>query len=286
MTGSPLGGAEFGTPAYFNGSVYFGGVGSTIRAFSITNGLLSTTPTSQSANTFGYPGSTVSISSNGTANGIVWAAENGDVAALHAYNAANLRQELYNSNQAARATSSAPGTSSSRRRSPTATFTSGRPTVSPCSACCRRRRRSPPHPAGLVAADGPGRGVRVADVLCGRVQPAGGGRADTASGESSLTYTWSVVSTPARGADAGLLAERDERLEAGRRRDRAAGTYEFRVTIDGPRRPNDDQRRGDHRDRPAAVLHHPAFAGTTRTLGAAAAARRPRPATRPSPIRA
>jgi hypothetical protein len=34
-------------------------------------------------------------------NGIVWAAENGSTAVLHAYDAANLATEFYNSNQAA-----------------------------------------------------------------------------------------------------------------------------------------------------------------------------------------
>ena len=42
-----------------------------------------------------------SISANGSANGIVWAAENADEAVLHAYDASNLATELYNSNQAA-----------------------------------------------------------------------------------------------------------------------------------------------------------------------------------------
>ncbi|MFP3607688.1 pyrrolo-quinoline quinone, partial [Paraburkholderia sp. SIMBA_053] len=60
---------------------------------------LATTPASQSAFKFPYPGTTPSISANGAQNAIVWAAENGSVAALHAFNAANLAQELYNSNQ-------------------------------------------------------------------------------------------------------------------------------------------------------------------------------------------
>lgn len=58
------------------------------------------TPSSQSGTTFGYPGATPAISANGSADGIVWAAENGDPATLHAYNANNLATELYNSNQA------------------------------------------------------------------------------------------------------------------------------------------------------------------------------------------
>ena len=41
---------------------------------------------------------TPSISANGAANGIVWAAENGDTGALHAFDPVSLA-ELYNSNQ-------------------------------------------------------------------------------------------------------------------------------------------------------------------------------------------
>jgi hypothetical protein len=41
------------------------------------------------------------VSANGTSNGIVWAAENSGTAVLHAYDATNLANELYNSNQAA-----------------------------------------------------------------------------------------------------------------------------------------------------------------------------------------
>ena len=90
-------------PAYFNNTVYYGGVSDYLRAFSITNAKLGTTPSSESATTFGYPGATPSISSNGTSNGIVWALEStiGSTAVLHAYNATNLSKELYNSTQAA-----------------------------------------------------------------------------------------------------------------------------------------------------------------------------------------
>ncbi|HEY2607033.1 MAG TPA: pyrrolo-quinoline quinone [Paraburkholderia sp.] len=92
-------GGEFGMPAYFNGRVYFGSVGDNLKAFTVTNALLSTAPTAQTSMTFAYPGTTPSISANGSANGIVWAAENGTTAALHAFDPANLAVELYNSNQ-------------------------------------------------------------------------------------------------------------------------------------------------------------------------------------------
>jgi hypothetical protein len=49
---------------------------------------------------FTYPGTSPAISANGTSNGILWAHENGSPAVLHAYDAGNLANELYNSAQA------------------------------------------------------------------------------------------------------------------------------------------------------------------------------------------
>jgi len=86
-------------PAYFNGTIYYGGVGDAIKAFKITDAKISNGPASQTTTSFGFPGTTPSISANGTSNGIVWAAENGNQAVLHAYDASNLH-ELYNSTQA------------------------------------------------------------------------------------------------------------------------------------------------------------------------------------------
>jgi len=96
-----LAGSVFSMPAYFQGVIYYGAVGDTMKAFPFSNALLASSPSSQSTNIFPFPGATPSISANGTSNGIVWAVENGNVAVLHAYDAANLSRELYNSNQAA-----------------------------------------------------------------------------------------------------------------------------------------------------------------------------------------
>ena len=87
-------------PAYFNNTVYYGNVGRTLKAFPINNAMLASSPSSQSATNFGYPGALPAVSANGTANGIVWAVENSSPAVLHAYDATNLAHELYNSNQA------------------------------------------------------------------------------------------------------------------------------------------------------------------------------------------
>src|SRR5207302_6018705 len=95
-----LSGSVFSTPAYFNNTVYFGAGGDTIKAYSITNAQLSQNPTSQTANSFGYPGVTPAISANGSASAILWAVENDGTAILHAYDATNLGTELYNSGQA------------------------------------------------------------------------------------------------------------------------------------------------------------------------------------------
>jgi hypothetical protein len=98
---SVLPGGIWSTPAYFNGTVYYGPVSGTLKAFTISSAKLAATPQSQSATSFTYPGTAPSVSANGTANGIVWAHENTGTAVLHAYDATNLAHELYNSNQAA-----------------------------------------------------------------------------------------------------------------------------------------------------------------------------------------
>ena len=55
-------------------------------------------PTSVSSETYGYPGSTPSISANGSSNAMVWAVQNeGSLGVLRAYDATNLATELYNS---------------------------------------------------------------------------------------------------------------------------------------------------------------------------------------------
>ena len=96
-----LGGSGvFAMPAYFNITVYYGAVSDSLRAFTISKALLVTPASSVSPASFGYPGTTPSVSANGTSNGIVWAVEANSPGVLHAYDATNLGNELYNSNQA------------------------------------------------------------------------------------------------------------------------------------------------------------------------------------------
>jgi hypothetical protein len=95
-----LGGGVFSMPAYFNNTVYYGAVGDALKAFPVANAKLAAAPSSQSTHNFGYPGTTPSVSANGTSKGIVWAIENSG-AVLFAYDATDLTKELYNSNQAA-----------------------------------------------------------------------------------------------------------------------------------------------------------------------------------------
>jgi len=90
-------GGLFGNPAYYNRAVYFCGSGDNLKAFPISNARMATTPGSQSAAQFDFPGCIPSVSANGASNGIVWILESSG--ALHAYDAANLSSELYNSNQ-------------------------------------------------------------------------------------------------------------------------------------------------------------------------------------------
>jgi hypothetical protein len=96
---------SFGTPAYFNNTLYYLGATDQLKAFGITNGQLTANPIAASTMVFAWPGATPSISANGTSNGIVWlvqadAADSGGREIVHAFAATNVAVELYNSVQA------------------------------------------------------------------------------------------------------------------------------------------------------------------------------------------
>ena len=87
------------TPAYNNGVVYMAR-GSSLQAFSISSGKLSSAPLATAPTSFrGYLPTPI-VTYNGNVAPIVWAIEqSGGNAVLHAYAASNLH-ELYNSNSA------------------------------------------------------------------------------------------------------------------------------------------------------------------------------------------
>jgi hypothetical protein len=98
-------GSMFSSPIYFNGQVYFWGANDILKAFAITNGMLSTSATSQGPDLFGFPGAVPTISANGTANAILWVLRSDGFttsgpAVLYAYAAGNISSgSIYNSNE-------------------------------------------------------------------------------------------------------------------------------------------------------------------------------------------
>jgi len=98
---------SYSTPAYWRDAaghdhLYWVGAGDNLKMFDLTNGVLSSSVFTRSPETYEFPGASPAISSNGTANGIVWAVQNAPGGAiLHAYDATNPAVELYSSDQAA-----------------------------------------------------------------------------------------------------------------------------------------------------------------------------------------
>lgn len=98
-------GGLWATPAWWNNNVYFGGTFDNLRQFTFdpTSGLLSTGAQFLSPTFFNFPGPTPSISANGNLNAIVWVLQTEKYGSgssiLHAYNATNISNELYNTTQ-------------------------------------------------------------------------------------------------------------------------------------------------------------------------------------------
>ncbi|GCE13220.1 hypothetical protein KTT_30790 [Tengunoibacter tsumagoiensis] len=115
----PIGitGAMFGSMGYWQGTtksgplVYIGGFKHPLEAFQLKNGLLPSTVSSQSTETFAFSGATPSVSSNGNlaGTGIVWVTGSVNCpdpgctplgpAILRAYDATDLKHELFSSDQ-------------------------------------------------------------------------------------------------------------------------------------------------------------------------------------------
>ncbi len=90
-------GAIYSQPSFWNGRMYIVASSDYPKMFTFSNGVLSSKAVSQGTFTFAFPGANTTISANGTSNGIVWAQDKNGI--LHAFSAANLATELWNSNQ-------------------------------------------------------------------------------------------------------------------------------------------------------------------------------------------
>ncbi|HKM90688.1 MAG TPA: Ig-like domain-containing protein [Candidatus Acidoferrales bacterium] len=104
-------GGLWSTPAYWNGNLYFWGVGDFLQQYTVSSGRLSLSPAASSSINLGFPGATPAVSANGTSNAIVWAIDstqygfpdqaNAGPAVLHAFDATNVANEFYNTTMAA-----------------------------------------------------------------------------------------------------------------------------------------------------------------------------------------
>jgi hypothetical protein len=89
----------WGSPVMWNNNLYIGGQLAPLQMFRYDPVQQQIQVPSASATRvmFGYPGPTPSVSSNGSSSGIVWVFDSYSI--LRAYDATNLANELYNSNQ-------------------------------------------------------------------------------------------------------------------------------------------------------------------------------------------
>jgi hypothetical protein len=101
-----LGNSIFTTGAYWNAHYYIVGSGGPLRAYLLDASVPMFNLASSSPKIYGFPGSAPSVSAAGTTNGVVWTLDNHlfctgasgcGPTVLHAYDAANVATELWNS---------------------------------------------------------------------------------------------------------------------------------------------------------------------------------------------
>ncbi len=98
-----LGGGSYMTPAFFNNTLYYIGWGDTVRAFTMSGGMISATP-KQSPTSYGDRGGSSPASRRMNQQCDLWAIQadgysSSSPAILRAYDATNVAHELYNSSQ-------------------------------------------------------------------------------------------------------------------------------------------------------------------------------------------
>jgi hypothetical protein len=99
---TPQGDGFWNTPAYWNGNVYIWPEDGSPMLFKLNSGVMDTTPSSQSSITSNFPSPSLSISSNGSQDGIAWAVRSDQYvtygqAVLYAWDANDLTTPLYES---------------------------------------------------------------------------------------------------------------------------------------------------------------------------------------------
>ena len=83
---------------YWNSTLYLWGTGDILKAFTFNNGQFNTTPSAQNSNVPTNPlPAAMAISANSSADGILWAVTPDNT--VHAFDAAHIGTELWNSNQ-------------------------------------------------------------------------------------------------------------------------------------------------------------------------------------------
>ena len=106
-----LAGHLFSTPAFWKNTLYVSAGRYFLSSYNFNGATFDPTPLTQSTNQLAHPGCTPSVSSQGSSNGIVWVIDSSQFgpplpsepgpAVLHAFDANNLANELWNSAQAA-----------------------------------------------------------------------------------------------------------------------------------------------------------------------------------------
>ena len=105
-TGPKIFNGIFSTPSVWGNTLYIGATNDNVKAYSISNASIASSPSSKSSDTYTFPGSNTVVSASGSTGGVLWAIDtnksgtngraNGPFV-LRAYDATNLATRLWSS---------------------------------------------------------------------------------------------------------------------------------------------------------------------------------------------